>query len=138
MMIWGWGASKLVDIMKKTIAILALVAVGITTASAGVHVGISFGFPVAAPVVVAPAPVVVAPAPVVVPPPMPAPYAEVVPVCPTPGYVWVGGSWGWCNNHWVWTGGHWGAPAHWGYGYHGGYHGDYHGELHGVHGHWHR
>ena len=121
--------------MKKTIAILALATLGIATASAGVHVGISFGVPLAvpvvtapAPVVVVPAPVVVAPAPVVVQPPMPAPVVEVVPVCPTPGYVWVGGSWGWCNNHWAWTRGRWGAPAHWGYAYHGGYHG----------GHWHR
>src|SRR5215469_3083119 len=107
--------------MKKTIAILALATLGITTAHAGVHVGISFGIPIPAPVVVAPAPVVVAPAPVVVPPPMPAPIVEVVPICPTPGYIWVGGSWGWCNNHWVWTRGHWGPPAHWSYAYHGGY-----------------
>jgi len=49
--------------MKKTIAILALAAVGISTVNAGVHVGISFGIPVPAPVVAAPAPVVVAPAP---------------------------------------------------------------------------
>ena len=114
--------------MKKTIAILALAALGITTVNAGVHFGISFGIPAPAvvvapaPVVVAPAPVVVAPAPVIVQPPMPAPYVEVVPVCPTPGYVWVGGSWGWCNNQWAWTRGHWGAPAHWGHGYRGDYH----------------
>jgi hypothetical protein len=99
--------------MKKTIAILALAAVGITTVNAGVRFGINFGIPVPAPVVVAPAPVVVAPAPVVVPPPMPAPVVEVAPACPVPGYLWVGGSWGWCDNHWVWTRGHWGPPAHW-------------------------
>lgn len=98
--------------MKKTFAVLALAAVGITTASAGIRFGINFGIPVPAPVVVAPAPVVVAPAPVV-PPPMPAPIVETLPVCPTAGYVWVGGSWGWCDNHWVWTRGHWGPPAHW-------------------------
>src|SRR6516162_7407629 len=126
--------------MKKTIAILALAALGITTVNAGVHFGISFGIPAPAvvvaapapvvvapapvvvapaPVLVAPAPVVVVPAPVIVAPPMPAPVVEVVPACPTPGYIWVGGSWGWCNNHWVWTRGHWGSGAHWGYGYHG-------------------
>src|SRR5215472_14238080 len=122
--------------MKKTIAILALAALGITTVNAGVHFGISFGIPAPAvvvatpppvvvapaPVLVAPAPVVVAPAPVVVQPPMPAPYVEVVPACPTPGFIWVGGSWGWSNNHWVWTRGHWGAPAHWGHGYRADYH----------------
>src|SRR5262245_39223647 len=101
--------------MKKTIAILALAALAITSAKAGVIVGISIGTPVPPPVVVAPAPVVVAPAPVVVVPPMPAPVVEVVPVCPTRGYMWVGGGWGWCNNRWVWTRGHWGPPPRWGY-----------------------
>ena len=109
--------------MKKTIAILALAALGITTVNAGVQVGISLGVPV-------PAPVVVAPPVVVVPPPVPAPIVEVVPACPTPGYIWLGGSWGWCNNHWVRTRGHWGPPAYWGYGYRG-----YHWGFHGGHGH---
>ncbi|HEY5911881.1 MAG TPA: YXWGXW repeat-containing protein [Verrucomicrobiae bacterium] len=89
--------------MQKTVAILALAALGITAAKAGVRFGINFGIPVPAPVVVAPTPVVVAPPPVVVQPPMPAPIVEAVPTCPTPGYVWVGGSWGWHDNHWVWT-----------------------------------
>ena len=118
--------------MKKTIAILALATLGITTVNAGVHFGISLGIPVPAPVVVAPAPMVVAPAPVVVPPPAPAPIVEVIPVCPTPGYIWVGGSWGWCHNHWVWTRGHWGPPVHRGYGIHASYYG---GGYHGGHGH---
>ncbi len=116
--------------MKKTIVILALAALGITSANAGVHFGISFGVPFPAPIVVAPAPVVVAPAPVFVPTPMPAPLVETVPVCPTPGYVWIGGNWGWCNNHWAWSRGHWGPPARWGYGYRGGYRGDFHGGYH--------
>jgi hypothetical protein len=103
--------------MKKTIAILVLAVAGIASANAGIHFGFNFGIPLPAPVVVAPAPVFVAPAPVVaapvvVEPPMPAPIVETVPVCPTPGYVWVGGNWGWCDNHWVWTRGHWGAPVH--------------------------
>ena len=123
--------------MKKTIAILGLAALAITSAHAGVHIGFSFGIPIPnlvvaapAPVVVAPAPVVAVPAPVlvaptvaVVPPPMPAPLVEAVPVCPVAGYVWLGGSWGWCNNHWVWTRGHWGAPVRWGYAHHGWYRG---------------
>jgi hypothetical protein len=52
--------------MKKTIAILALAALGITAANAGVRFGINFGIPV--------------PAPVVVQPPMPAPIVEAAPV----------------------------------------------------------
>jgi hypothetical protein len=114
--------------MKKTIAILALAALGITTVNAGSRVGINFGIPV-------PAPVVVAPAPVVVPPPMPAPIVEVTPACPTPGYTWVGGSWGWCDNHWVWTRGHWGPPTHWVHAYRGEHRERFHGELHREHGH---
>ncbi len=121
--------------MKNTIAILALAALGITTVKAGVHVGVGLGIPVPAPAVVAPAPVVVAPAPLFVAPLRPAPVIEVVPACPTPGYIWVGGSWGWCNNRRVWTRGHWGAPVHWGYGYRAAYHGPYHGSYHGGNGH---
>ncbi len=114
--------------MKKTIASLALAALGITAANAGVRFGINFGIP-------APAPVVVAPAPVVAPPPMPPPIVEVAPTCPAPGYVWVGGRWGWCDNHWAWTRGHWGSPArwdhdahHWGHGYRAERHEGFHGQ----------
>jgi hypothetical protein len=120
-------ASNRFEIMKKTIAILALATVGITTVTAGVRFGINFGIPI-------PPPVVVAPAPVVVAPPIPAPIVEVTPVCPVPGFIWVGGSWGWCNNHWVWTRGHWGPPAHWNHyahwhhGYSAGHHEGFHGE----------
>ena len=118
-----------IEIMKKTIAILALATLGITSVNAGIRFGINVGIPV-------PAPVVVAPALVVVPPPMPAPVVEAVPVCPTPGYVWVGGTWGWWDNHWVWTRGHWGAPApvyHGAYWDHG-YHGERYEGFHGGHG----
>jgi len=122
--------------MKKTIAILALAAVGITTVNAGVRFGINFGIPVPAPVVVAPAPVVVAPAPVVVPPPMPAPVVEVAPAYPVPGYLWVGWSWGWCVNHWVWSRGHWGPPTHWSHDTHWdhGYRAERHEGFHGERG----
>lgn len=113
--------------MKKTIAILALAALGLASTKAGVIVGISFGTPVPPPVIMAPAPVVVAPGPVVVPPPMPAPVVEMVPVCPSPGYIWVGGNWGWCNNRWAWTRGHWGPPPHWNYGHRAWYQGPPHG-----------
>ena len=108
--------------MKTIIAITALAALAATSANAGVHVGINFGLPLPAPVVAVPAPLVAVPAPVVVQPPMPAPVVEAVTTCPTPGYIWVGGNWGWCDNHWVWSRGHWGPPAHWHYAYRGGYH----------------
>ncbi len=62
--------------MKKTIAILALAAVGITAANAGVRFGINFGIQVPAPVIAVPAP-----DPVV----MPAPIVETIPGCPTTG-----------------------------------------------------
>ena len=125
--------------MKKTIAILALAALGITAANAGVLFGINFGIPF-------PAPVVVAPAPVCVQPPMPASIVETQPLCPMPGYVWVEGNWGWGDNHWVWTRGHWGAPSHWDRDAHWGHdghwdrglraerHEGFHGGFHGEHG----
>ena len=57
--------------MKKIIAILGVAVVGLAAvnASAGVHVGINFGLPI-------PAPVVVAPPSVYVQSPMPAPIVE--------------------------------------------------------------
>jgi hypothetical protein len=127
--------------MKKIIAILGVAVVGLTAANAnaGVHFGINFGVPV-------PAPVVVAPPAVCVQPPIPAPIVETVPVCPTPGYVWVGGSWGWSDNHYVWNRGHLGPLAHWdhnvrwgrdGRGDHGlraDRHDNFHGGYHGEHG----
>ena len=39
----------------------------------------------------------------------PALYVEEVGVAPGPGFVWIGGFWGW-NGHWVWQAGHWGHP----------------------------
>jgi hypothetical protein len=111
----SFASASNIIVMKKTIAILVLAAAGLATANAGIHFGFNLGLPLPVPprVVVAPAPVVVAPAPVVCEPtPMPVPIVETVPVCPTPGYVWVGGSWGWSDNHWAWTRGHWGPPVH--------------------------
>ena len=133
-MLYSSGTSNQVEIMKKTIAILALAALGITAANAGVHVGINFGIPVPVPVVAAPVPLVTTPAPVVVPPPMPAPIVEVATACPTPGYVWVGGNWVWCDNHWAWTRGHWGLPVHRGYAYHASHYESFHGGFHREHG----
>jgi hypothetical protein len=52
----------------------------------------------------------VAPAPdVVVTEDMPAPYVEVMPAVPRPGFVWVQGAWVW-RHHWVWVRGHWEHP----------------------------
>jgi len=46
----------------------------------------------------------------------PPPQVEVVGVAPAPGYVWMGGYWGWEGGRHVWVGGHWapGRPGwHW-------------------------
>lgn len=36
----------------------------------------------------------------------------VVGVAPAPGFVWVGGYYGWVGHSWVWHGGYWGRPPH--------------------------
>jgi hypothetical protein len=41
----------------------------------------------------------------------PPPPVEVVPVCPDPAYVWVGGYWEW-RGRWVWCGGRWAPRPH--------------------------
>src|SRR5579872_4042601 len=38
--------------------------------------------------------------------------AEVVGVAPGPGYVWVGGYWGWSGLAHVWVPGRWAVPPH--------------------------
>jgi hypothetical protein len=58
----------------------------------------------------------------------PAPQVEVVGVAPAPGYVWLGGYWGWSGGRYAWNAGHWEAgrpgyhwvPHRW-VAYHGGY-----------------
>jgi hypothetical protein len=55
-------------------------------------------------------PIVVAP---MAPPP---PQAEVMIAAPAPGYIWIGGYWGWAGGRHVWTPGRWVAPRpgyHW-------------------------
>ncbi len=52
--------------------------------------------------------VVVAP---VAPPPL---YAETITVAPAPGYIWIGGYWGWGGGRYAWNAGHW-EPPHPGY-----------------------
>jgi hypothetical protein len=39
----------------------------------------------------------------------PAAIAEYIPVSPYPGYIWVGGYWGW-RGGWYWVGGHYSRP----------------------------
>jgi hypothetical protein len=49
----------------------------------------------------------------VAPPP---PREEVIGVAPVPGYVWLGGYWGWVGDRHEWVAGHWEAPRagkHW-------------------------
>ncbi|MFO1328592.1 MAG: hypothetical protein U1F56_14640 [Rubrivivax sp.] len=59
------------------------------------------------------------PGPVVDAAPPPAPY-EAQPVAPGPGYVWIGGYWGWNLGRHVWIGGRWALPPA-GYGWVPGY-----------------
>ena len=40
----------------------------------------------------------------------PAPVVETVTVAPGPGFVWIGGYWGWHRHHWVWVRGRWMRP----------------------------
>ena len=42
--------------------------------------------------------------------PPPPPYAEVVPVLPYPGAVWIGGYWGWNGGRHSWVPGYWERP----------------------------
>lgn len=47
---------------------------------------------------------------VVVDAPPPAPYAEVIPVAPYPGAVWINGYWGWSGGHHRWVPGYYERP----------------------------
>ncbi|CAM4149458.1 YXWGXW repeat-containing protein [Comamonas aquatilis] len=51
------------------------------------------------------------------PPPL---RAEVIPIAPSPAYVWIGGSWGWGGGRYNWNPGRWAMPPRPGYGWHGG------------------
>lgn len=42
--------------------------------------------------------------------PPPQPYAEVVPVMPFPGALWIGGYWGWSGGRHQWVPGHYERP----------------------------
>lgn len=53
---------------------------------------------------------VAAPAAVIVDVPPPAPYAEVVPVMPYPGAVWINGYWGWSGGRHTWVPGYYDRP----------------------------
>ena len=41
----------------------------------------------------------------------PAPVVEEIGMAPAPGFIWIGGYWGW-NGRWMWQSGHWGRPPH--------------------------
>ena len=47
---------------------------------------------------------------VVVAQPPPQPYAEVVPVAPYAGAIWINGSWGWSRNRYEWGPGRYERP----------------------------
>ena len=49
------------------------------------------------------------------PPPL---QAEVIPVAPSPAYVWIGGSWGWSGGRYAWRPGRWAMPPRPGYTWH--------------------
>lgn len=53
---------------------------------------------------------------IVVDAPPPSPYAEVVPVAPYPGAVWINGYWGWSGGRHTWVPGYYERP-HPGYRY---------------------
>lgn len=61
------------------------------------------------------------PAEVVVNEAPPAPVAEVVTVAPAPGFVWVGGYWGWYGGRYTWVAGGWHQPPRTGAVWVGGY-----------------
>lgn len=44
-------------------------------------------------------------------PPAPAPHVEVIPVSPSPDYVWAPGYWSWNGGVWIWVGGYWHYPV---------------------------
>lgn len=43
---------------------------------------------------------------------------EVIPIAPSPAYVWIGGSWGWGGGRYNWNPGRWAMPPRPGYGWH--------------------
>lgn len=42
----------------------------------------------------------------------PSPRVEVIGVAPYPGYIWIGGYWGWRGGRHDWVPGRWEAPRH--------------------------
>jgi hypothetical protein len=45
-------------------------------------------------------------------PPPPDQVDVVVGVVPAPGFIWIGGFWGWGPGGWAWHRGYWGRPPH--------------------------
>ena len=48
----------------------------------------------------------------------PAMQTEIIPIAPSPAYVWIGGSWGWGGGRYNWNPGRWAMPPRAGYGWH--------------------
>ena len=46
------------------------------------------------------------------PPPL---QAEIIPIAPSPSYLWIGGSWGWSGSRYNWRPGRWAMPPRPGY-----------------------
>ncbi|MGH7938684.1 MAG: YXWGXW repeat-containing protein, partial [Bryobacteraceae bacterium] len=87
-------------IKLPVVALAALLCIGLPLASSSAYVGISVGF---------------------APPPIPV-YEQ--PLCPTPGYIWTPGYWGYADSGYYWVPGVWVAPpqigvlwtpGYWGY-----------------------
>lgn len=47
----------------------------------------------------------------------PALRAEIIPIAPSPAYMWIGGSWGWSGSRYDWRPGRWAMPPRPGYGW---------------------
>jgi len=68
--------------------------------------------PSSVPVPSTPPPVVSGPTEVIVEEAPPPPQQEIIVESPGPGYVWIGGYWGWVNGRREWVRGYWARPPH--------------------------
>ncbi|HEY1792782.1 MAG TPA: hypothetical protein VGG34_07680 [Opitutaceae bacterium] len=75
------------------LAQIALLAAACGLVPTAAHAGLDIGINIGGPVVVRSSP--------------PPPRHEYMPPRPGPGYVWIGGHWGWHHERWEWNGGRW-------------------------------